>query len=100
MGVACLLKLQAHTQNTQYILFFRCNNGTPQRLNFTFIRALLILFKMIRTEQEPLHSVFFTWNLTLMSRVVLLAIMVQLNTVLIEFMLYGESLQVLQHSGN
>lgn len=53
------------------------------------MRNLHVLFKMIRTEQELLHSVSFTWILTMMFRIVLLADIVQLHTMLIEFMLCG-----------
>lgn len=50
---------------------------------------LHVLFKMIRTEQDLLLSVSFTWNLTMMFRVVLLTVMVRLHIVLTEIMLYG-----------
>ena len=61
---------------------FHCNIGTPLRLGFFLISKFHVFFKMIRNEQELLHSVSFTWNLTMRFRVVLLAVIVQLHTVL------------------
>jgi hypothetical protein len=90
MRMGCWI-IKATSTHSEYAIItaFHCNSGTLPRLNFASIRTLNVLFKMIRNEQELLHSVSFTWNLTMMFRVVLLAVMFQLFTVLIEFMLYG-----------